>query len=61
MSSLILLPDLPPELQGALDCPDFRDKNFFDRLIDLFEDDKVDFDEASKNKIRTLLEKIFRK
>jgi penicillin-binding protein 1A len=57
----ISFPDLPPELQGALDCPDFRDKNFFDRLIDLFEDDEVNFDEAGKNKIRTILEKIFRR
>ena len=54
-------PDLPPELQGALYCPDFRDKTFFDRLIDLFEDDEVNFDEAGKNKIRILLEKIFKK
>ena len=57
----IPFPDLPPELQGALDCPDFRDKDFFDRLIDLFKDDEVNFDEAGKKKIRTLLEKIFRK
>jgi len=54
-------PDLPPELQGALDCPDFRDKTFFDRLIDLIEDDEVNFDEAGKNKIRILLEKIFKR
>jgi len=54
-------PDLPPELQGALDCPDFRDKDFFDRLIDLFEDDEVNIDDAGKKKIRILLEKIFRK
>jgi len=54
-------PDLPPELQGALDCPDFRDKDFFDRLIDLFEDDEVNFDEAGKKRIKTLLEKIFRR
>ena len=54
-------PDLPEELQGALDCPDFRDKDFFDRLIDLFQDDKVDFDNAGKRKIRSVLEKIFRR
>jgi penicillin-binding protein 1A len=54
-------PDLPAELQGALDCPDFRDKNFFDRLIDLIENDEIDFDEAGKKKIRIILEKIFKR
>jgi hypothetical protein len=54
-------PDLPPELRDALDCPDFRDKDFFDRLIDLFKDDEVNFEETGKNKIRTILEKIFRR
>jgi penicillin-binding protein 1A len=57
----IPFPELPAELQGALDCPDFKDKTFFDRLIDLIEDDEINFDEAGKNKIRIILDKIFRK
>ena len=54
-------PDLPAELQGALDCPDFREKTFFDKLIDLFKDDEVNFDEAGESKIRSILRKIFKK
>ncbi len=30
-------PPLPPELEDALDCPDFRDKSFFDEIIDVFQ------------------------
>jgi penicillin-binding protein 1A len=52
--------DLPPELQGALDCPDFRQKNFFDRLIDIFRDNEIIFEEAGKKR-KSLLERIFRK
>ena len=29
-------PALPPELEGALDCPDFKEDNLFDKLLDLF-------------------------
>ncbi|MGB8359692.1 MAG: transglycosylase domain-containing protein [Bacteroidales bacterium] len=54
-------PDLPAELQGALDCPDFREKTFFDKLFDLFKDDEVDFDEAGEGKIKSILKKIFKK
>lgn len=43
-------PELPPELAGALDCPDFRDKTFFDRLIDIFRDDVTDFEKAGKRR-----------
>jgi penicillin-binding protein 1A len=29
-------PDLPPDLIAVLDCPDFKEKNFVDKFIDLF-------------------------
>jgi penicillin-binding protein 1A len=54
-------PDMPPELSGALDCPDFREKNFFDRLFDLLENNEIDFEKAGRKNLRTILEKIFRK
>jgi hypothetical protein len=28
-------PALPPELEGALDCPDFKEDNFLDDLLDI--------------------------
>jgi hypothetical protein len=43
-------PELPPELAGALDCPDFRDKTFFDRLIDIFGDNEIDYEKAGKSR-----------
>lgn len=43
-------PELPPELAGALDCPDFRDKTFFDRVIDIFRDDEIDYEKAGKRR-----------
>ena len=54
-------PDLPDELRGALDCPDFREKSFFDKLIDIFKDDETDFDKAGESKIKSILRKIFKK
>ncbi len=57
-------PDLPPELANALDCPDFREKNFFDRIIDIFEKDKKPYEKADKKverTIRNILRKIFKK
>lgn len=46
-------PELPPELAGALDCPDFKDKNLFDKFIDLFHDKKSSPEKnADKTKIR---------
>ena len=57
-------PELPRELEGALDCPDFKDKNLFDRIIDIFEKDKKEYDatgEKSKGKIKSFLRKIFKR
>jgi len=53
-------PELPPELEAALLCPDFREKTFFDRLIDLFDDDEILYEEAGKRR-RSILERIFRR
>jgi penicillin-binding protein 1A len=36
--------DLPSELKGALDCPDFKDKNLLDKFINLFQNKKAPFD-----------------
>jgi len=33
-------PDLPPGLESALDCPDFREENVFDRLKDILDRNK---------------------
>ncbi len=61
---IVQFPELPPELAGALDCPDFKDKNFFDRIIDLFEKDKKPYNKqgaGTKRKLRSFLRRIFRK
>lgn len=34
-------PDLPPELAGALDCPDLKEKNIFGKFLDLFHKKKI--------------------
>ena len=57
-------PELPPELAGALDCPDFKDKNFFDRIIDFFEKDKKSYENQgarNERKLRNFLRRIFKK
>jgi penicillin-binding protein 1A len=53
-------PVLPPELAATMLCPDFREKTFFDRLIDLFNDDEVLYEEAGKRR-HSILRRIFRK
>jgi len=57
-------PDLPPELANALDCPDFKEKNLFDMIIDIFEKDKKDYEGTEIKAERTLkniIRKIFKK
>jgi len=57
-------PDLPPDLDGTLDCPDFRENNLFDRFLDLFKKEKIIFEEDSvkaDQKIKSFLKRIFRK
>jgi penicillin-binding protein 1A len=54
--------DLPPELAGALDCPDFKEKNAFDKFRDLFKKDKINFDtqvNKSKQKKKPFFKRLF--
>jgi penicillin-binding protein 1A len=56
-------PDLPPDLEHTLDCPDFRDKDFFDIFIDIFEPRKRTYErrgEEIERRIRSVLRKIFK-
>jgi len=55
---------LPTELADALDCPDFREKNFFDSIIDIFDGDEKEYyktrekvDRGLKNVLRKILRK----
>ena len=41
-------PDLPGDLQGALDCPDFKEKNIVNKFMDLFHNKKIYHDEGTK-------------
>jgi penicillin-binding protein 1A len=43
-----LFPDLPPDLQGALDCPDFKEKNFLNKFMDIFQNKKIYRNEGTK-------------
>jgi penicillin-binding protein 1A len=63
-SLLVSFPELPPELEGSLDCPDFKEKNLFDRIIDIFEKDNKVYGETERNverTIRDIFRKIFKK
>jgi len=51
---------LTPELAMALDCPDFRDKTFFDRLFDLLKEKEINYEEAGKRR-RIIRGRIFRR
>jgi len=53
-------PVLPPEMADAMDCPDFREKSYFDKLIDLFREDGIDYNKAGKRR-RSIFDRIFRK
>jgi len=50
---------LPPELAMALDCPDFREKSFFDRLIDIFRDNNIDYQKETRRR-RIIRGRIFK-
>jgi penicillin-binding protein 1A len=41
-------PDLPPDLEGALDCPDFKEKNIVNKFMDLFHNNKIYRNEVNK-------------
>ena len=50
---------LPPELEMTLDCPDFREKSFFDRLFDIFRDNNIDYQKETRRR-RIFRGRIFR-
>jgi penicillin-binding protein 1A len=43
-----LFPELSPELAGELDCPDFRDKNVLENIINIFKKDRFGYDSTLK-------------
>lgn len=55
-------PGLPEGLERALDCADYREKNIFDRFIDLFKNDIITFVEEDADTIpekRSFLRRLF--
>ena len=53
---------LSPELLSELDCPDFKEKKLFEKFIDFFRRDKVDYEKkssASDNKKKSIFKRIF--
>lgn len=61
---IVSFPDLPPELAGALDCPDFKKDSFIDKFLDLFKKKEIVFNQDSikaDRKIRSFLRRIFKK
>lgn len=57
-----LFPDLPADLQGALDCPDFKEKNFLNKFMDIFQNKKIYRNEGTKevkHKKRGFFRKLF--
>lgn len=58
------MPLLPPGLENALDCPDYREKNFFDRFLDLFKEDSFTIQEQEKEtpgRRRSFLRRLLRR
>lgn len=56
--------EMPEELLGSLDCPDFKEKNIFDDIKDIIKDKKTRHeqeDKAAAEKIRELIRSIFQK
>ena len=41
-------PDFPGDLQGALDCPEFKEKNIVNKFMNLFHNKKIYHDEGTK-------------
>lgn len=54
-------PDLPPELQGALDCPDFIEDSFLDKLMDILKKKEVEDFYKVERKKKHFLERLFRR
>ena len=59
-----IFPDLPPDLQGALDCPDFKEKNILNKFMDLFQNKKIYRNEGTnepKHKKKGFFRRLFGK
>jgi penicillin-binding protein 1A len=57
-------PELPPELSGSLDCPDYKEKSVLDKFKALFKKDKLDFNkeaDKSKQKKKPFFKRLFGK
>ncbi len=57
-------PELPPDLQGALDCPDFKEKNIINKFMDLFSNRKIYHNEGvaePKHKKKGFFRRLFGK
>lgn len=57
-------PELTPDLQREMDCPDFRDKNVFENIINIFKKDKIPYDTSSKKhepKKKSFFKRLFGK
>ncbi len=57
-------PALPFDLEGALDCPDFREDNLLDKFVDIFKKDDIVYDTTevkAEKRIRSFIERIFKK
>ncbi len=56
-------PELPAELQLALECPDFKEDNIFDKFLDIFKKDQIIYDDGTQEprKKRSLFRRIFKR
>jgi penicillin-binding protein 1A len=55
-------PELPQDLQGTLDCPDFKEKTFGNKFMDLFRNKRIYHDEGTtKAKKRGFFRRLFGK
>ena len=55
-------PELTPELESELNCPDFRKKNILENFINIFKKDKMPYDKASKKHVlkkKSFFKRIF--
>jgi penicillin-binding protein 1A len=55
------LPGLPPELEEALDCPDFKEDNFLDKLFDIIDKKEIKEFQKAERKKRSFIERLFRR
>jgi penicillin-binding protein 1A len=53
-------PQLADELKGALDCPDYKDKNLFDKVRDLFQN-KKSYPDQTNNKYKEKKKGFFKR